>query len=363
MAQTQKYQQCMVMAGGGFRFGIYLGIYAAACDAGQAPDFVLASCGSAMAAALIHSVPDLAEQKRWLASPQMYGFFQAIRSEPQASLYTSMRGVAARRLSTRPAPVIPDLFNEYLFTLPAALPPFASHSAAKGPDIGIVGSKLLYTSAEVGQVRGTRKLFEETVFCGSEAAQLLHGTPSPFADAMWGNTAVADTVACDTLMPLEAAVRISVSDMYYFACHAHGGANYMGGVVDLFPIELAHRLADSVVMEFKSEFDQGLSVPAWRTVLGIDANKRLRHAHAQHANVWIDTSDILEALPEACMRKEVAWRQNHIRLIAPSSHTEFARHMNDQWNFGYQRGREAFARSNPSSQVGMRNANRYNRAL
>ena len=58
----------MVLSGGGFRFGIYLGMYAAARDAGRAPDLVLASCGGAIAAAVIHTLPDPAAQKAWLAS-------------------------------------------------------------------------------------------------------------------------------------------------------------------------------------------------------------------------------------------------------------------------------------------------------
>ena len=80
-----RYQQCMVMAGGGFRFGIYLGLYAAARDAGQAPDLVLASCGGAIAAALIHREPDVARQKAWLASPEMYNFWAGITPAPMAA--------------------------------------------------------------------------------------------------------------------------------------------------------------------------------------------------------------------------------------------------------------------------------------
>ena len=72
LLQPQKYQQCMVLSGGGFRFGIYLGMYAAACDAGRAPGPVLASCGGAIAAAVIPTLPDPVDQKAWLASPEMH---------------------------------------------------------------------------------------------------------------------------------------------------------------------------------------------------------------------------------------------------------------------------------------------------
>ncbi|MES2947955.1 MAG: patatin-like phospholipase family protein [Pseudomonadota bacterium] len=361
MAQThKKYRQCMVMSGGGFRFGIYLGMYAAACDAGQAPDLVLASCGGAIAAAVIHTVPDPVQQKAWLASPEMHRFWSAITPAPAAKIHRILLDVASRAINPRPAPRLPDLFDNYLFALPT-LPQLAPTAAQQGPDVALVGSKLLYTPSEVGHRRGRRKLFEQTVFCGPRAAALLHGVHAPLGAAEWGNTAVASQVATDTTMPLDVAARISVSDMYYFACHPHGGAHYMGGVVDLFPIEMAHRLADNVVMEFKAPFDQLTSVPAWRAVLGTNANQRLRRVHAQHADVWIDTSDIEHALTKPYLRKVLAWRENRVRLEPPPSYPVFVQHMQEHWNFGYARAREAFARDNPSTQHGMRLVNRYNR--
>ncbi|QTN26383.1 patatin-like phospholipase family protein [Rhodoferax sp. AJA081-3] len=358
-----RYQQCMVMAGGGFRFGIYLGMYAAARDAGQAPDLVLASCGGAIAAALIHREPDVARQKAWLASPEMYNFWAGITPAPTATLGHVLAGVARRALDRRAAPRVPDLFNHYLHTLPPlpALPQPATPPAQQRPDVALVGSRLLYTAAEVGQPRGQRKLFAQTVFCQARAAQLVDGMPAPLGGAQWGNSAVAPVVATDTTMPLDVAARISVSDMYYFACLPHAGDHYMGGVVDLFPIELAQRLAHRVVMEFKAPFDQLMSVPAWRAVLGTDANQRLRQVHAQHADVWIDTSDIMQALDKPYMRNVLAWRQNRVRLEPMPPYAAFVQHMDDHWNYGYARGREAFARDTPSSQEGMRLVNRYNR--
>ncbi len=350
----------MVLSGGGFRFGIYLGMYAAACDAGQRPDLVLASCGGAIAAAVIHTLPDPTQQRAWLASPEMYAFWSAIKPAPAATIHRTLLDVASRAISQRPAPRVPDLFGNYLFALPA-LPKLASPTALHGPDVALVGSKLLYTQAEVGQPRGRRKLFEQTVFCGPRAAQLLHGVQAPLGAGEWGSSAVAAHVVTNTEMPLDQAARISVSDMYYFACHPYGGAHYMGGVVDLFPIEMAHQLADRVVMEFKAPFDQAMSVPAWRAVLGTNANHRLRHVHAQHADVWIDSSDIEQALAKPYLRKVLAWRENRVRLEPPPSYSVFVEHMQEHWNYGYARARDAFARDSPSTQQCMRLVNRYNR--
>lgn len=355
-----RYQQCLVMSGGGFRFGIYLGMYAAARDAGKAPDLVLASCGGAIAAAVVHAMPDPVQQKAWLQSHDMHRFWSAIAPAPAATILRTVWGLAARAVAVRPAPRVPDLFNNYLFALPA-LPQLALPAGQRGPDVALVGSKLLFDASEVGLRRGQRRLFEQTVFCGPRAAQLLHGATAPLGRADWAGTTVAPDVATDTTMPLDVAARISVSDMYYFACHRHGDAHYMGGVVDLFPIELAHRLADRVVMEFKAPFDQFMSVPAWRAVLGTDANQRLREVHAQHADVWIDTSDIELALAKPFLRKILAWRENRVRLEPAPDYPAFVQHMDAHWNFGYARASEAFARDKPGAQHGMRLVNRYNR--
>lgn len=355
----------MVMAGGGFRYGIYLGQYAAACEVGEPPDVVLASCGASIAAALIHSVPDDAQRRAWLVSPEMYQFWSSFTPGPSAALHRTLWGVARRALQSGVAPNVPNLFGDYLFAVPPALPAFptpSTSSARKGtPDVAIIGGRLLFTHDEVGQPRGQRKLLEETVFGPPRIAHLLQGIPSPFQGAQWGNTAVAPSVSTDSTMAVSEAVRISVSDMYYFPAYQRGDAHYMGGVVDLLPIELAQRLAHQVVIEFKSEFERLSSAPAWRAVLGMDAHQRLRHVHAQQADVWIDSSDISQALPTQTMQKKMDWRNNRLVLQPPVSHTVFAQHMQAQWDYGYQRGLEAFARRPRGAQAGMRRVNAYNR--
>ena len=122
MTQAEKYQRCMVMAGGGFRFGIYLGMYAAACEAGRPPDLLLASCGGAMAAAIIHSLPDDRQRKAWLTSPQMYAFCCQLKPSYRSGIVPVFAQALQRKLSTKRAPLIPDLFNNYLFEIPLPLP-------------------------------------------------------------------------------------------------------------------------------------------------------------------------------------------------------------------------------------------------
>jgi predicted acylesterase/phospholipase RssA len=334
------YQRCMVLGGGGFRFGIYIGMYAALRAAGQAPDVLLASCGGAIAATIIHHLPDPAQQRQWLASPQMYAFWCSLKSTPQARLSDTLLAAARRKLSNTSAPLIPDLFGDYLFEIPPQLP-FPPDSGQAEVDVAIIGGKLLFDASEVGQPRQGRKLFAETVFCNARSAALLAHLKSPLSAARWGQHAVADELLLEHGATLSEAARISISDMYYFRCQPYGGHEYIGGVLDLFPVEIARRLGKEVILEFKEAFDQVFSIPAWRAVLGINGNARLRYANTHLADLRIDSSDVSRTLARQQLQQKLHWRRNRIELAMPPTYEEFVRFMDDQWRFGYERAQEA----------------------
>jgi hypothetical protein len=238
--------------------------------------------------------------------------------------------------------VVPDLFDDYLFDLPAVpLPPASSHPA---PALAIVGGKLLFGREHVGQPRGDRLLFAETVFGDTRVARLLEGTAAPAADPRWSGGAIAPLVQVDGTMPLDDAVRISLSDMVYFRCHEHAGSHYTGGVIDLLPIELARRLAAGVAMERKASPDPWLVAPAWRAVLGIDGAARLQAVQRQEADVWIDTADMPRALRGQGTKKAMRWRENRLRLVAAGSHDAWREQVEAQWQYGYRKGMAAFTR-------------------
>ena len=340
MTDKRKYQRCMVMAGGGFRFGYYLGMYAAAREMGKAPDLLLASCGGSIAAAVIQALPDDAARRQWLASRPMYDFLRGLRSTPKAALGRAFVHAARRHLRPRSAALVPDLFDDYMFDVPERLPlpPLAEPSVA----IAIVGARMLFEPEDVGRPRAGRKLFAEAVFGDARTVALLEGARSPMHDARWGDHAIAPRLIADAAMPVADAVRISIADMFYFRCHTHEHSHYSGGVIDLFPIEVAHMLADSVIMERKAPFNRLLALPALRSVFGIDGNVRLRHVHAQHADLWIDTSDMESALKSHGVRKRLALHRNRILLTPAPDYKSYVANIDAQWKFGYERAMKAF---------------------
>ncbi|HWW72977.1 MAG TPA: patatin-like phospholipase family protein [Duganella sp.] len=367
-AQTQPlqeaykpYQRCMVMGGGGFRFGIYIGMYAALRRAGKAPDILLASCGGAIAATIINNLPDPDQQRAWLASRDMYDFWCGLKSTRHAALIGTLARAARRKLSPASVPVIPDLFGDYLFDIPPQLP-FPPASGAPEVDVAIIGGKLLFDASEVGRPRGQRKLFAETVFCGERAAAMLRDMPSPLGDERWGEHAVARELLVDGGVPITEAARISIADMIYFRCRQYQGNEYIGGVLDLFPVEIARRLGAEVIMEFKEAFDQVFSIPAWRAVLGLNGNARLRYANTHLADLRIDSSDVSRVLAKQQLQQKLDWRRNRIELAMPPAYDTFVQHMNDQWQYGYERAMEALA--HPAGEhPPVRRATRYSKRL
>lgn len=360
--RTGKYRCCMVMAGGGFRFGYYLGMYAAAVETNNKPDLLLASCGGSIAAAVIQALPDDAQRKAWISSPAMYQFLCGLQSTPKAAIGRSFIHAVKRRLTVKRAAKIPDLFSDYFFDIPAELPlPPLQPQSADPVAVAIIGGKILFSKDEIGQRRAGRKLFAETVFCNPRTAALLDGMRSPLSDPMWGDNAIAPQLLTDIDMPIGDAVRISISDMFYFRCHSHQARHYTGGVVDLFPIELANKLAQRVVMELKAPFGQTLAIPAWRAVLGVDGNQRLRHVHRQHADVWIDSSDVESVFHKRGMQQKLSWPKNRLRLLMPVRYETYVEHVEAQWQYGYQRGLEAFGKPRANYKQHMRYATRHNK--
>ncbi len=350
---SNKFERCMVFAGGGFRFGVYLGMYAAARDAGKEPDILLASCGGAIAAALIHALPDEGARKDWLCSRQMYDYCRQARSTPHAALQRVLLRAAQRRFNTRLAPTIPDLFSEYLFDPPSDAIPLPQVVPYIGqPALAIIGAKLLFAPSDVGHARGARKLFAETIFASERIHNLLSRETAPLATGPWHASAITSSLCFESVYPLASSVLISTADVVYFPVVSHLGQHYSGGAIDLFPVEIAQQLAKEIIMEVKAPLDQTFAQPAWRSVYGVDGNARLAQVqqnYAKIAAVWIDTRDIRLQLRSAQVQKRLDWRTGRVSLVAAKTHADFVAQMQAQWRYGYQCGAAAFAKQHVNS--------------
>ena len=344
-ANPNKFERCMVFAGGGFRFGAYLGMYAAACDAGKKPDILLASCGGAISAALIHALPDHSTRKAWICSPEMYDYSRSARSTPHAALHRVLLRAAQRRFSKHLATTIPDLYSEYMFEPPkSAIPLPLVVAYPEQPALAIIGAKILFSPGDVGHARGARKLFAETIFAEARVHDLLANKTVAMADSPWRASAIAPHFSFESVYPLANTVLISTSDVVYFPLVSHLGQHYSGGAIDLFPIEVAKQLANEIIMEWKAPLDQNFAAPAWRSAYGIDGNARLAQVQQGFSNLWIDTRDLRQKLRHTQVQKKLDWRTGRITLVAPKTYADFVAQMQAQWQYGYECGAAAFAK-------------------
>lgn len=360
MQEGRVYRRCMVLAGGGSQLGAYLGMYAALLEQDAAPDLLLATCGGAMAAAIIQRLPQPRDQLDWLASPAMHRWWSDARPTRHATPLRVLSGLLGRGLAPRPAPRVVDFATEHLYHFPTLdfLPPAAG--AGAGPDVAIIGARWLATADMRGGPRRGRPLLQQVLFGPPALRPALQGLSAPCGASAWPGSTVLDALDFVHDAPLATAASLSMRDAYYFGPLHWRGHDYMGGMVDLFPIEIARRLAREVVMEFKSPFNPFTAAPGWRAALGISAHQRLRQVHAQRPDVRIDCSDIRRALPERLyrIRWDGLWRPLQVRAAPDPDH--YQRVVQAQWDFGHARASEALAHARQGLQVPARRRTRLN---
>lgn len=333
MIDQVKFRRCMVMGGGGGRLAVYGGMHEAAAEAGLGPDLVIGTCGGALVAALVHAEPDPGRQLAWLAGPEMYRLWASFRAAPAATLLSAVWAALARWMDPRRAPRVPQVHAGALFEYSQAWPHLPWRDSGDTPDAVLLGARVLYAANEAGQPRAGRRLFQQMLFCRpGVATRLCHGT-APLGTAAWPHSCIALELAARSDVPLMDAVQISIADMFYLPAVPLHGAHYIGGVVDLLPIELAARWADKVWIERKADASWTLA-PAWRHVLGIDARQRLRTVDHTPVALRIDTRRLARTLPRQVIDKQVDWRRNRLHPRACASEADHRQVVHAQWEEG-----------------------------
>lgn len=343
----KKYRRCLVLAGGGGRLGAHLGTHAAACEAGAAPDVVLGTCGGALVAALVHAEPDPARQLDFLAGPEMYRFWCSVKTRPGAGVVAALWGLIRRGLDGRHAPRVPDLEGDALFEVTGAWPSLNWRHDNTGIDAVLLGARLLYSNTDVGRPRAGRRLLEPVAIGPQRVCTLLAQTPSAMGTGLQAQSAVAPQVATlsATALSLQDAVRISTTDMVYLQPAEAAAARWLGGAVDLMPVELAARLADEVWTDRKDPIPRWTMAPAWRAVLGIDAARRQREVDAIAVALRVDNRGLNRALPQSVLQRRLALTRSGLQLgvHACASEADYRSVILAQFNEGRRRALAAIA--------------------
>ncbi len=327
----------MMLCGGGHQYASLLGSYQAVLDRGRSPDLLIATCGGAIIANLICRIQNHTERLDWLSSPAMYRFYSSQHAGPGNQLLKMLPAALARKLSPRASKNAPDLFNTWLFDFSEPFPALPDLTD-NAPDLLIIGSQLHYSPAQLAEPIPTLitapitvpQLFSETVFSNARVAKLLRNQGAAMAShsPRIAKELVIQQDICSLL-----AMRISVADCYYYAPVTLDTHVYAGGLINLFPAEIALRCAKSVIAQPKADFDTLLATPAIRHVFAFDPQRRLEQYHRCSQLDWLPE---ITAKPElANLRKHFDWRTGQLQLQL-DSYLEFKQQVYSQYQWGYQ---------------------------
>ncbi len=340
MVQNEKFSRCLVLAGGGFRFGYYFGLHAALVAAGKSPDILLGSCGGALAASVIASTSDESERRDWLYSRELFDFFCQIESTAQARLDRVFRGLIGRQWPHPTVKRVPDIFSDYLFVLPE-VPPLPRLSPSSGIEVAILAGRILFEPSAVNTERNGKTLFRETIFGSNRVARLLTSFGYEPGPGTWQGEVIDRQVEVKVGTAWHHAVRASIADPFYFSPANLPAGQFTGGLINLFPYAMANRLADKVVQEIKAPLNRLYAAPAVRAVFGMRVNHYLPAIYQAPAEIRIDCRSAGEALGAGVMCKKLDWRTRRLVLLAPRSYADFVKMMEAQWAYGYRQAARA----------------------
>lgn len=331
------FHSSVIFSGGGTRFALYGGMYDALKNAGKTPDLMIASCGGAMAAAVINAFSEGTEQKKYLQSEEFYHFIKNIQLTEHRK-WSKLGFFALKKcLDFRNAPFIEDVFGTYLVELGQHLEqhfpslgnlPFS----AEKPTI-IIGSKILFQPNECGKKRDDKTLYQKVFFTDENTSKYIDNQK-----IIWKNhpQSLAKEILIKTDFSLMDAVRISISDMFYVPPVFRSGAYYAGGAIDLVPLELALSLSEEITAEKKQKY-KSVEEAFVRAVLGFSANERLKSLDNFSVKNWVDTRDVNEVLRGFYPQKFIDWKKQQIAMNLPKTYEDFKESVLRQWNYGYER--------------------------
>lgn len=347
---AKPYRRALIFAGGGLRFGYYLGVYQALCEHDKRPDIILASCGGALAVAFLELAPEPKTALALLQSPTAYQmfcrFYGVVPAHQGKFVLPAVRrfvGLISKSKHTLSQKTLDGLYNQALFAIKDenSHPLWQSDKLAQdladlpSPSGQSIASLIVLSRLQaVDTGYRWQLLLRPSAAVGAGVRAWLDGRPCALHD--YQPQRIAPTLAVQDL-PLAAAVRASISDMYYLSPIGHHTQTLFGGVLDLTPVELASLLADEVFIDDKLPYDRLLAVPAIGSCFGFDPNVRLSkvkqktHVATVH---WLPLADSRRYVP-ALIGKRYNWRYGCIDGVYPTF-AKFQHIAHEQYHYGYQ---------------------------
>ncbi|MGH1519571.1 patatin-like phospholipase family protein [Chryseobacterium sp. JK1] len=335
---NEKFKRAVIFSGGGTRLMIYLGILAALEKLDLKPDLLIASCGGSFAATVINAFSDHFSRKEYLKSEEYYQFVTQTTLTRHRKL--SEIGVFSLRkvFATQKAPYIEDIFNRYIVEMPQNLaecfPSLQNVQFSKEIPTLIIGSELLFDPNETGQARKDKKLFRKVIFTDPETALRLKPEQLASDSDCFKDSAVEKASKIRSDFSMLESTRASISDMFYVQPAYIQHQYFMGGVIDLVPMELAKNIAKEVITE-KKQIYTTIEESLIRAVFGFSANERLLETEKLISDLQIDTTGIKVDLKGHYLEKSINWKKLELDFSIPKTYPQFREDMEMQWQYGF----------------------------
>lgn len=328
----------MVFDGGGFKTAMFLGMLKGAEDTGHSPDIIIGTCGGSIPAAIAHAIVGSDKQLEFVQSKPFYYLLRSIEFSNFSAVGKLLSMAKNFYTKYKWQRMIPDIFHDYLMNVPMSfnlLELSKSFIPSKYRTV-IVASRILYNEESLGGKRAKgENLFLESIFTDAVTAKELKGFIAP--NSLYKNSSVASKVDFITDAHLDEAARASISDPFYMAPAHYKGERYVTGAVDLYPIELAKKLADEIIFVYPSKFgivEEG----AIYATFNFSHNKRHRQVFHQKIDYLIDGTDFPSELELEPKFNLLAWK---INSRIPQTYEEYREITKMQFEFGYKRALEA----------------------
>lgn len=354
------YRRALLMAGGGLRFGYYLGIYQALCDTGKAPDLVIGTCGGAMASSLLlnaltaHHSSHRQAFLDVLSGRACYDAINSITDRPPKTYGQYLLPAMHRWIGCQAVKSAQKFFGKPILRthLSKELIDSLSHHAighihdeARIPYWQFCDNLNTSNTSTAVLILASRVIDTDDVTRWQGVLWASHPTLrqtivklSP-TNVMAQYSSIIHPDYHLSSLPLSIMVRASMTDMYYLPPLRHDGEVLMGGVLDLTPIELACQLAQVVYAEPKSRFDRFLAEPAIYQAFGYLPNHRLDKVLSYMANSsqvrYLYTKDSRQLRP--LIHKKPRLMQGYIKALHVDF-DEFRQIMTEQFDYGYRVG-------------------------
>ncbi|MFM8931650.1 MAG: hypothetical protein ACKOS8_07220 [Gemmataceae bacterium] len=194
-----------------------------------------------------------------------------------------------------------------------------------------------------------KKLFTETWITDPQTGEYLAGISSPVG-SKFRRSSVMENAEVRTEFTIAEALLASISEPYLFTPAVLDGEEYTGGAIDLWPVELAHALADDLTLPKLPDLTRTIEL-AFGSVFEYSNKRRMREVQNTAVSNWVDLEDNREVLKDSSfwfklemVKEEPDGSRNYLiprpRVVytSPGTYEEFLERIRLQYNYGYERG-------------------------